>query len=221
MPSAGRGKEQSPVDIAKVAEKNLPPLEFSYPKVSFTVRNTGHTIEATMPEASNLTLSVGDDVYRLEQFHFHVPSEHTVKGKDYPAELHLVHRSEAGELAVVGIFVESSSLPQPLIDEVIETAAGVGEEVPMPYAESPLELLLDLEPPRATVDRYYEYSGSLTTPPCTEGVRWIVFEDIHVIDLATVDYFRDVVSGFPGYDGYRKNNRPTQPLNGRTIEHSG
>ena len=91
----------------------------------------------------------------------------------------------------------------------------------MPYAESPLELLLDLEPPRATVDRYYEYPGSLTTPPCTEGIRWIVFEDIHVIDLATVQYFQDVVSGFPGYEGYRKNNRPPQPLNDRTLEHTG
>jgi carbonic anhydrase len=202
-------------------EADLPPLEFSYPATRFTVQNTGHTIEATMPEASNLTLSVAGDVYRLEQFHFHAPSEHTVDGTSYPAELHLVHRSQAGEIAVVAIFVESSSLPQPLIDLVIETAAGVGEEVPMEYPESPLELLLDLEPPRATEDDYYTYEGSLTTPPCTENVRWIVFEDIHVIDLATVELFHDIVGGFPTYEGFADNNRPTQPLNGRKIERSG
>ena len=218
--ACGTGKEQSPVDLTKVVDADLPPLEFSYPRVRFTVENTGHTIEATMPEGSNLTLTVGDDVYRLEQFHFHTPSEHTVRGKSYPAELHLVHRSETGELAVVGIFVESSSLPQPLIDQVIENAGAVGEEIEMPYAESPLEMLLDLEPPDATVEGYYEYSGSLTTPPCTEGIRWLVFDDIHVIDLATVGYFQDVVAGFPGYEGFRRNNRPTQPLNGRTIEHA-
>lgn len=209
------------MDIRGAVQADLPPLEFSYPPTRFTVQNTGHTIEATMPEASNLTLTVAGDVYRLERFHFHAPSEHTVDGTSYPAELHLVHRSKAGEIAVVAIFIESSSLPQPLIDLVIETAAGVGEEVPMEYPESPLELLLDLEPPRATEDDYYTYDGSLTTPPCSEDVRWIVFEDIHVVDLATVELFHDIVGGFPTYEGFADNNRPTQPLNGRTIERSG
>jgi carbonic anhydrase len=215
------GQEQSPVDIASVADADLPPLEFDYPITPLTVENTGHTIEATLPEDTNLTLTVGDDVYRLEQFHVHAPSEHTVEGKSYPAELHLVHRSEAGEIAVVGIFIESSSLPTPLIDTMLEIAGGVGEEVPMPYPETPLELLLDIEGPRSTIDRYYTYPGSLTTPPCTENVRWIVLRDIHVVDLATVDYFHDVVSGFPAYEGYANNNRPAQPLNGRQIQRSG
>ena len=212
------GERQSPVDIAQTTAADLPPLEFSYPPTPFTVRNTGHTVEATMPEASNLTLTVGDDVYRLAQFHFHAPSEHEVDGSSYPAELHLVHESADGELAVVGVFVEPSSLPQPLIDEVIETAAGVGEEVQIADALSPLELLLDLEPPRATEDDYYTYQGSLTTPGCTENVRWIVLKDIHIIDESTVDFFHDLIAGLPDYDGYANNNRPTQPLNGRTIQ---
>lgn len=86
---------------------------------------------------------------------------------------------------------------------------------------SPLELLLDLEPPRATVERYYTYPGSLTTPGCDEGVRWIVLQDIHIIDEGTVGFLHELIGGFPGYDGYANNNRPTQPLAGRTIQRSG
>lgn len=215
------GDAQSPVDIARTTSADLPALEFDYPPTPFVVENTGHTIEATMPESSNLTMTIGSDVYRLARFHFHAPSEHTVGGKRYPAELHLAHESADGEVAYVAIFVEPSSLPQPLIDEVIETAGEVGEEVGIADALSPLELLLDLEPPRATVAGYYTYPGSLTMPGCTEGVRWIVLEDIHIINEATVTFLHDIISGFPGYEGYANNNRATQPLNGRTIRRSG
>jgi carbonic anhydrase len=213
------GDSQSPVDIAGTVPTDLPELEFNYPPTPFVVENSGHVIEASMPEASNLTLTIGDDVYRLDQFHFHSPSEHKVGGKSYPAELHLVHESEQGELAVVGVLVEPSALPSPLIDEVVESASDdVGEEVEIADALSPLDLLLDFDPPSAVTDRYYTYPGSLTTPGCTEGVRWIVLQDIHVIDEGTVDLLHALIAGFPGYDGYANNNRPTQPLNGRKIE---
>ena len=172
-----------------------------------------------MPEASNLTVTIGTDVYRLVQFHFHAPSEHTLDGRRYPAEIHLVHESEQGELAVVGVFVEPSALPSPLIDEVVESAPGdVGEEFEIADALSPLDLLLDFDPPRAVVDRYYTYPGSLSTPGCAEGVRWVVLQDIHVVDPGTVEVLHSLIADFPGYDGYANNNRPTQPLNGRTIE---
>jgi carbonic anhydrase len=215
------GDQQSPVDISGAVRADLPPLEFEYPSTPFSVENTGHTIEASVPEGSNLTLTVGEDVYRLVRFHIHAPSEHTVDGDSYPAELHLVHESEAGELAVVAIFVENSSLPAPLIDEVIETAGDVGEEVQIQDALSPLDLLLDFEPPRATEKRYYTYTGSLTTPGCDEGVRWFVLQDIHIIDEGTVGLLHELIGDFPDYDGYANNNRPTQPLAGRTIQRSG
>jgi carbonic anhydrase len=215
------GDQQSPVDISGAVRADLPPLEFEYPSTPFSVENTGHTIEASMPEGSKLTLTVGEDVYRLVRFHIHAPSEHTVDGDSYPAELHLVHESEAGELAVVGILLEFSSLPAPLIDEVIETAGDVGEDVQIQDALSPLDLLLDFEPPRATEKRYYTYTGSLTTPGCDEGVRWFVLQDIHIIDEGTVGLLHELIGDFPGYDGYANNNRPTQPLAGRTIQRSG
>jgi carbonic anhydrase len=217
------GDRQSPVAIAKAASADLPALEFDYPATTFVVKNTGHTIEATMPESSNLTLSVGKDVYRLVQFHFHAPSEHTAGGIQYPAELHLVHESPSGEVAVVAIFLEPSSLPSPLIDEVIESAGSVGEEVPISddFTLSLVELLLDLEPPTATVDGYWAYPGSLTMPGCTEGVRWIVLQDIRIISDGAVSLLHDTIAGFPDYDGYPDNNRPTQPLNGRAIQRDG
>jgi carbonic anhydrase len=215
------GERQSPVDIVGASRSDLPPLEFAYPATPFVVVNTGHTIEARMPEDSNLTLTIGDDVYRLVQFHFHAPSEHEVAGTSYPAEIHLVHESEAGEVAVVGILIEPSSLPAPLTDRVIETVGDVGEEAEVEDALSPLELLLDLEPPQASEDAYYTYEGSLTTPGCTEGIRWIVLEDIHIIDEATLNLLHEIIAGFPDYEGYADNNRPTQPLNGRAITRSG
>lgn len=220
----GTGDRQSPVDIANAASADLPSLEFDYPPTPFVVTNTGHTIEATVPAASNLTLTVGSDVYRLVRFNFHAPSEHTVNGAQYPVELHLVHESQGGELAVVAILLEPSSLPSPLIDEVIESAGGVGEEVPISDVFAPLslvELLLDLEPPRATVDGYWTYEGSLTMPGCMEGVRWIVLQDIRIISDGAVSLLHDIIGGFPDYDGYPNNNRPTQPLNGRAIQRDG
>jgi carbonic anhydrase len=213
------GKSQSPVAIAESVPADLPELEFNYPSTPFVVESTGHVIEVTMPEASNLTLTIGNAVYRLLNFHFHAPSEHTIDGASYPAELHLVHESEQGELAVVGILVEPSALPSPLIDEVVESApVDVGEEVRVADALSPLDLLLDHDPPGAVIDRYYTYPGSLTTPGCTEGVRWIVLQDIHVINPGTLELLHSLIASFPGYDGYEDNNRPPQPLNGRKIE---
>jgi carbonic anhydrase len=213
------GERQSPVDLVGAVAADLPELEFSYPPTPFVVKNTGHTVEATMPEASNLTLTIGKDVYRLARFQFHAPSEHRLDGRSYPAEIQLVHESEQGELAVVGVFVEPSALPSPLIDEVIESAPGdAGEEFEIADALSPLDLLLDFDPPRGVIDRYYTYPGSLTTPGCTEGVRWIVLQDIHVVDPGTVQVLHSLIGDFPGYDGYANNNRPTQPLNGRKIE---
>jgi len=104
---------------------------------------------------------------------------------------------------------------------VIERAPGdAGEEVEFDEAPSALELLLEFEPPRAVIDDYSTYRGSLTMPACTEGVRWIVLPDILVIRQYSVERLHELIAGFPGYDGYANNNRPTQPLNGRQIQRS-
>jgi carbonic anhydrase len=216
------GDRQSPVDIAEPIPADLPKLEFNYPPTPFVVKNTGHVIEASMPAASDLTLTIENAEYRLVSFQFHAPSEHTLDGDSYEAEVQLVHRSADGELVVVAILLEPSGLPSPFIDQVIESAPDeAGQEVEIDEElGGPLELFLEFDPPRAVVDSYYTYQGSLTMPACTEGVRWIVIPDIYVIRLNTVERLHELIADFPNYDGYENNNRPTQLLNDRKIERS-
>lgn len=213
------GEEQSPIDVTNATPVDLPDLEFDYPETSLVVANTGHTIEASVPESSNLTLTIGDDVYRLVQFHFHAPSEHTVDGERYAAEAHLVHESEEGELAVVALLIEPGDVSPELDETVLENAPReAGEEVELDREWSPLVLLLVADSTRAHGTDYYTYPGSLTTPGCAEGVRWIVRSEPHPTRQASIDRLHELISEFPGYDGYENNNRPTQPVNERVIQ---
>ena len=163
----GSGREQSPVDVTAAVDTGLPSLELDYPATPVVVENTGHTVEAVMPETGGPTMTIAGVEYRLLQYHFHAPSEHTLEGTSFAAEVHLVHESDEGELAVVGVFT---------------------------------------------------YRGSLPTPGCGEGVRWIVSPEPGRISSDALSRLHELIADFPEYDGYENNNRPTQPLNGRTIE---
>ena len=216
------GDAQSPVDVAEPVPADLPGLELNYPPTPLVVKNTGHVIEVSVPAESDLTLTIENTEYRLVHFELHAPSEHTLDGDAYEAEVQLVHRSADGELAVIAILLEPSGLPSPLLARVVESApADAGQEVEIEEALSPLELFLEFEaPPTGVVHRYHTYPGSLTMPACTEGVRWFVLQDIFVIRGNTLRSLHELIAGFPGYDGYEDNNRPTQPLNDRKIERS-
>ena len=213
------GAGQSPVDIAATVPAALPPLEFDYVPVPLVIENTGHVIEVPMPESSDQTLSVGDDEYRLVQYHFHAPSEHTLGGEAYAAEAHLVHEDEEGELAVVAVFLDEHAPQSSVRDSVLTSAPeGGADEVEVEAEVSPF-LILPVE--GSTVERrYYTYPGSLTTPGCSEGVRWIVLKETVGVSSTAVARLHELIAGFPGYDGYENNNRPTQPLNDRQIESS-
>ena len=136
------GVEQSPIDIADAVTADLPPLVFDYAEAPLVVENTGHAIEVPMPEAAGHSLTIGDDVYTLVQYHFHAPSEHTLDGVAYDLEAHFVHRNEADERAVVGVFLDTGAPPNELLDTIMANApAEAGEEVEVDEKRSPLELL--------------------------------------------------------------------------------
>jgi carbonic anhydrase len=213
------GAAQSPVDIAAPVRAELPELELDYPEAPLVVENTGHVIEVPMPEDGAQTLTIDGDEHSLLQLHFHAPSEHTVGGRSFAAEAHLVHESEEGELTVVGVLLDEAEPGSPYVDLVLERSPEeAGEEVEIEADRSPLELLSVVDATTAVASSYYAYPGSLTTPGCSEGVRWIVLPDPLGVSRTAIDRLHELVAAFPGYEGYENNNRPTQPLNDRAIE---
>ncbi len=194
-----QGKFQSPVDILPTFSADLPELEFDYRHSPLEILNNGHTVQVNFPEGN--TLKVDGVVYHLLQLHFHTPSENAVSGRYYPMEIHLVHKTESGQLGVVGVMVEEGSgaaaekiwrhLP------LRKTRAVTYEDVRVSASEL---LPGDL--------RYYRFMGSLTTPPCTEGVNWYVLHEPVSLSKAQIQKFK---RAFP------VNARPAQPLNSRMI----
>lgn len=204
------GRKQSPVDIAGAQSALLPPPIYAYGNTPFTVENTGHVVE--VPYAAGSRLVLGLDVFDLVQFHFHAPSEHTVNGRPADMELHLVHRNALGNLAVIGVLLQVGPRPNPLIEEIFANAPTTeGAKELHGRTLNALELL-----PRNPFG-FWTYSGSLTTPPCSEGVKWTVLKNPVNVSQATVDRFRAIIAAFPGYEGFGANNRPVAPLNGRAV----
>lgn len=188
--ACGTGSEQSPIDFRRDKSSRRLPIE--YHETRGAIFNNGYTIEVET-EGDNV-LRLGDDDYEFVQFHFHTPSEHRVLGRGYDMELHLVHRSAAGALAVVGVFLRrgpSSGALGPIFDQ-LPADVDVHHELEEPF--NPAAFL-----PRSRV--HYRLMGSLTTPPCSEGVRWIVLADPVSISDEHMARFNDIV---------RFNARPVQ-----------
>ena len=201
---ASDGRHQSPIDInskqSPVAE--LPELKFDYRRENIAVLNNGHTIQHN--ESPGSLLYVGDQKFALEQFHMHAPSEHTVDGRHFDMEIHFVHKSASGEVAVVGVFVkrdENSTLTTPLLNDLPESS---GELVTLEGSRNPSDFL-----PRSR--EYFSYAGSFTTPPCTENIRCLVMKQPIGVVPEVVDRFAAIL---------RSNNRPVQMLNHRIVERS-
>jgi carbonic anhydrase len=195
------GKAQSPVDLSASKAADLPGLAFDYRPTPVAIVNNGHTVQVNYEKGS--TLTVGGAVYELVQFHFHAPSEHTVDGKHHPLEMHLVHKDAAGKLAVVGVLVEEGEANPafaPVFDHLPKMKAPLAV---VPEARVNAEELLPADL------AYYAYAGSLTTPPCSEGVHWKVLAKPVQMSKEQIEAFRRI---YPG------NNRPVQGLNGRVVE---
>ena len=196
------GKRQSPINIedGNTLQGPAEPLLFNYTPSNGTVLNNGHTIQVDVQGDNSITVRGGR--YRLLQFHFHAPSEEQINGKRTAMVAHLVHRNDEGQLAVVALLLEPGAA-NPLIDKVwTYMPLEVNDRVRMPRDLLNLNELLPID------QRYYQFMGSLTTPPCTEGVLWTVLRQPLQISNAQLKLFTQL---------YPNNARPVQALNGRPV----
>ncbi|MFM9960591.1 MAG: carbonic anhydrase [Planctomycetaceae bacterium] len=203
---ASSGTQQSPIDIntQKTPTAELPALKFDYRRERIATLNNGHTIQHN--EAPGSFLHVGDETFSLEQFHVHAPSEHTIDGKHFELEIHFVHKSKSklGQVAVVAVLVQAddqANLDLPLAHDLPKKP---GEVVEVDATRNPSDFL-----PRSR--EYFAYSGSFTTPPCTEQVRWIVMKQPVGAPRKYIEHFAKIL---------KANNRPVQKLNDRVVEKS-
>jgi len=203
--SCSLGKTQSPIDIrdAEAHKADLPAIDFAYQPTPLRIIDNGHTIQVNYAPGSFIT--VGDRRYELVQFHFHKPSEEKINEKSYDMVAHLVHRDSEGKLAVVAVLLGKGTA-NPLVDTLwSHFPTQKNQEMAVDAVHiNVAELLPDNH-------AYYTFTGSLTTPPCTEGVTWLVLQHPSSVSASELARFGAT---------YPMNARPVQPLNGRTIQAS-
>jgi len=197
------GQEQSPINIIKKAVKksNLPAIKTHYESSKAQIVNNGHTIQINLAKGGSVQLK--NDAYMLVQFHFHTPSEEKINGRNYPMVAHLVHKNADGHLAVIAL----------LIKEGKENAKLKNIFSNLPAEEGNIDLADEINVTEIlpTSLKYYGFNGSLTTPPCSEGVAWHVVEKSIELSKAQINAFKKI---------FKSNARPIQPLNGRVVEES-
>lgn len=195
------GKRQSPIDIRGGIRVDLEPIKFDYRATHFRIVDTGHTVQVEVGEGSSITV-MGRN-YPLTHIHFHRPAEERIDGKTYDMSAHLVHRDYDGTTAVIAIPMERGS-EHPLVQTL--------------WNHMPLEVGMEVMPPNVVIDlsrllpesrEYFTYMGSLTTPPCTENVLWMVFKNPVQVSPAQIGIFARL---------YPNNARPIQPLHDRLIK---
>lgn len=198
------GKSQSPINISSaisVESKSLEKIGFDYTTGISSVINNGHTIQVNFDAGSTITL---DGIkFSLIQFHFHTPSENQIEGKSFPLEGHFVHATEDGSLAVVALMFEDG-VENPFLKKVWEKMPHKGgETAALSISAEEVNTLLPKE------KEYYRFNGSLTTPPCSEGVRWLVLKNYSSISKEQTETFLHLFE--------HANNRPIQPINARKV----
>ncbi|MBK8293644.1 MAG: carbonic anhydrase family protein [Solirubrobacterales bacterium] len=197
----GDGKRQSPINIngASASSGDLA-TEVDYRPEDLHVENNGHAIEAQIEDPDG-SVTVKGTRYEIERFHFHTPSEEKINGKRFDASVHIVNTGPGGKTAVIGLLVEQGP-SNPVMDKIVPLIGdSEGDENDAPDPINPEDLL----PTDATA---FEYEGSLTTPPCTEGLEWIVYKQPITMSADQLDALRTA---------YSDNVRPIQPVNGRSI----
>ena len=194
------GKKQSPINISGAQSAKLAKIEFHYQAGALDVVNNGHTIQVNVPAGSYIVAA--GKKYKLLQFHFHSPSEHQIDGKHANMVAHLVHQADDGQLGVVGVLMNKGKSNNELARIWAHMPEHKGDHTREAVKINAAHLL-----PKNTA--YYNYSGSLTTPPCSEGVNWMVLQNAVSVSVEQVATFTKIFS---------KSIRPVQPLHGRAIK---
>jgi carbonic anhydrase len=193
------GSQQSPLDIASAVKADLPKLDIAWGKSADTIVNNGHTIQLNLADGG--TLKVGNDAYKLVQFHFHRPSEHLINGKSFPMEVHFVHATAAGSYGVIGVMMTAGKA-NAAFNKIVSTMPA--KEGPPAKADAAIDPNAFLPAGRG----YYAYAGSLTTPPCAETVAWMLLTDPIEVAEADIATFAKL---------YPLNARPAQKANRRFV----
>jgi len=204
------GRAQSPIDIVAPAHRGSPDatalkvapasLRIVHHDHIADAVNNGHTVQVNYSDGD--TLTVGGRAYQLVQYHFHAPSEHTVDGKHFPMEMHLVHTNAEGQLAVIGVLITEGAHNAAFDPIWADLPLSKDVEHHLEHVKVDVDALL----PKARTT--YRYEGSLTTPPCSEGVTWFVMTTPIALSKAQIGAFTALFHG---------NSRPVQPLNGRPV----
>ncbi len=195
-----KGVNQSPINLTGFIESDLSPLYLVYKSGGHEIHNNGHTIQVNYQPGS--WFRIDSRVYELKQFHFYSPSENHINGKSYPMEVHLVHADTEGNLAVVAVMFEEGSENKTLkeIWNLMPEAGG---------NKNSLSSVVSAEGLLPINREYYRFNGSLTTPPCTEGVVWLVMKQPVTISKEQIQQFTDIM--------HQPTNRPVQPINARPV----
>jgi carbonic anhydrase len=196
--AACNGAHQSPVNLSGAQGGDNENILLNWKPFAPKVVNNGHTIQAAAAPGNTTTLA--DRTYALQQMHFHHPSEHTIDGKRAPMEAHFVSKGADGKLLVLGVLIEEG--------KANEEIARLWEVAPKKQGDAQAKSAVDFAKLVPAGSKFYRYSGSLTTPPCSEIVDWVVFADPITASKEQIDAFAKL---YPG------NNRPVQALHDRTI----
>ena len=197
------GKQQSPINIVPSKDIDLKALDMNYTAGSETIIDNGHTVQVNIADGSILKLDGAD--YKLKQFHFHVPSENNINGDKFPLEAHFVHATDNGKLAVVAVMFKEGA-ENPILAKIWKKlpTLKVGEKTKCGLSSDEVKSLMPEN------KDYYKFMGSLTTPPCSESVKWQVYKTPLTASKEQINAFFTLF-GFP-------NNRPVQATNKREID---
>ena len=196
------GKMQTPINIIATKDINLTPLDFNYSTNSSDVINNGHTVQVNINSGSSVKIDGLD--FKLKQFHFHTPSENNINGTEYALEAHFVHATDDGQLAVVAVMFKKGD-ENPIISKIWNKFP-LEENKKVAFSLSSDDIKSIMPPDK----NYYKFLGSLTTPPCSENVKWNVFKTPVTISSEQVETFFKIFG--------HTNNRPIQETNDRLIQ---